>query len=874
MADVTENVCAEVDEQYIQDILLNDYGFIDGQIRKLDGYDDKNFHITDAKSCSEGIKFPSDGVILKFVNSVDSSYISLMEAQTKLMQFLGNSDFHFPMPMLNKHGQSFRSLEINGKVHVVRMTKYINGDTMSNTIADENFAEEFGSCVGYLTKKLQSFDHEGFHRENHIWALEYAGDALKFVNVFEDKNQQNILNTVLKKFQSEFLSKKDILEKSVIHGDLSFNNILATNNKITAIIDFGDVLYSYTFFELAIALCYMIAQEYKKKDPCLSNVPIKTLIEAYQRHRKLTDVELSLLHISVCARLCQSLILGKKTSLRDLSNVYVLSIQKIAWRTLQDLINDEEQNIYFKCMLTKLNILLFAHKWYSDEEFESADEGNKNNDGWEVENDFDLSNGETLENNPSKIKAVSLENPHIETISVSNNLSSLKLHEDQVQVTQDGGNLIEQTNSSITNSQSNNLIDFSKLAIDKNSNSNKSSNENVENKSNYSQVTTSQAGWGSWSSNWSVNSFLSTASALTNQVSQGLNNVIDASMGAPTPESLVSINKDEKDYHINYSNESNHNSSGSILNTDYFMSNVNHLTKIFESTGSKLINGGLDTLETVGKKTLEVLQEGDPGLRKKRALFSQKGEKINLSQILQEAKEKAEVELNHNNQESEIQKGYAYMFDHFQGVIHLESLELISKQSQMKLQTVLLTYSGTKLSELQDEIEHVKNKCCVDYDEDEKLMNSDEFIKALNNYVKMFGFDLKINKILKISDEIEKKTNNKNNLVDNAYDNAISGLAELTAAAIEIFYKIGEMLMIDTQKIEVTKKIETVICLYEAICCRIRSIANNYACLLSKIDDADISSQISDIYLESSNSSSYIQDALQLLIPILQLLVI
>jgi hypothetical protein len=43
-----------------------------------------------------------------------------------------------------------------------------------------------------------------------------------------------------------------------------------------------------------------------------------------------------------------------------------------------------------------------------------------------------------------------------------------------------------------------------------------------------------------------------------------------------------------------------------------------------ETTGSKVLTGGLDTLETIGKKTMEVLQEGDPGLKKKRALFSGK----------------------------------------------------------------------------------------------------------------------------------------------------------------------------------------------------------------------------------------------------------
>lgn len=75
-------------------------------------------------------------------------------------------------------------------------------------------------------------------------------------------------------------------------------------------------------------------------------------------------------------------------------------------------------------------------------------------------------------------------------------------------------------------------------------------------------------------------------------------------------------------------------SSESILDTNYFLSNVSQITKIVETTGSKIISGGLDTLESVGKKTLEVLQEGDPGLRKKRALFFQNTDKINLSQVL------------------------------------------------------------------------------------------------------------------------------------------------------------------------------------------------------------------------------------------------
>jgi len=54
------------------------------------------------------------------------------------------------------------------------------------------------------------------------------------------------------------------------------------------------------------------------------------------------------------------------------------------------------------------------------------------------------------------------------------------------------------------------------------------------------------------------------------------------------------------------------------------MSGVSSITRLVETTGSKVLTGGLDTLETIGKKTMEVLQEGDPGLKKKRALFSGK----------------------------------------------------------------------------------------------------------------------------------------------------------------------------------------------------------------------------------------------------------
>lgn len=44
------------------------------------------------------------------------------------------------------------------------------------------------------------------------------------------------------------------------------------------------------------------------------------------------------------------------------------------------------------------------------------------------------------------------------------------------------------------------------------------------------------------------------------------------------------------------------------------------------------MSGGLDALEFIGKKTMDVLAEGDPGLRQKREKLTGKGP--SLSQVL------------------------------------------------------------------------------------------------------------------------------------------------------------------------------------------------------------------------------------------------
>lgn len=145
------------------------------------------------------------------------------------------------------------------------------------------------------------------------------------------------------------------------------------------------------------------------------------------------------------------------------------------------------------------------------------------------------------------------------------------------------------------------------------------------------------------------------------------------------------------------------------------------------------MTGGLDTLEAIGKKTMEVLQEGDPGLKKKRAFFMNQPEKPILSQVLREAREKAAAEEK-TIEERELARKVHFesLFDDYQGLVHLEALEMLSKQCNMKIQQCLVELDAKQLTSLQEtleEIEELFDLDSVDSDNEEKKTESAKTLK-------------------------------------------------------------------------------------------------------------------------------------------------
>ena len=103
------------------------------------------------------------------------------------------------------------------------------------------------------------------------------------------------------------------------------------------------------------------------------------------------------------------------------------------------------------------------------------------------------------------------------------------------------------------------------------------------------------------------------------QVGQGISNVIEkaeASLGIPSPSEIST----EVQYAIGETNAKENGKSSPMSGPFGVFSTI---STAVQSTGKSVITGSLDALEFIGKKTMDVIAEGDPGFKRTKGLMNQ-----------------------------------------------------------------------------------------------------------------------------------------------------------------------------------------------------------------------------------------------------------
>ncbi|NXA91129.1 F1142 protein, partial [Melanocharis versteri] len=414
-----------------------------------------------------------------------------------------------------------------------------------------------------------------------------------------------------------------------------------------------------------------------------------------------------------------------------------------------------------------------------------------------------------------------------------------------------------------------------------------------------------QTGWGYWGS-WGK-SLLSTASATVATVGQGISNVIEkaeTTLGIPSPSEISSESKDATRGGENpAASNADPADDGSSFPIAGALEVLSTISTAVQSTGKSVISGGLDALEFIGKKTMDVIAEGDPGFKKTKGLINRTS---TLSQVLREAKEKEEQQTaTEVTMATEKKAHYGLLFDEFQGLSHLEALEMLSRESESKVKAVLNALSGEELDMLKEEMEQLKEAFSLPEffeEEEEEKKGDEEFTKEVTELFSELHISTKPDKVITVrasahewiaqfnsslpkeekeseeNQEVESRDGDPDTKksVEDIHAFAIRSLAELTACSIEMFHKTAALFLYgQKQEVTATDRAKSLSQLTIMLCKELSAFSKEFTTCLTTAgvkEKADVLNPlITGVFLEASNSASYIQDAFQLLLPVLQI---
>uniref|UniRef100_A0A8C3HJE4 Family with sequence similarity 114 member A1 n=1 Tax=Chrysemys picta bellii TaxID=8478 RepID=A0A8C3HJE4_CHRPI len=284
--------------------------------------------------------------------------------------------------------------------------------------------------------------------------------------------------------------------------------------------------------------------------------------------------------------------------------------------------------------------------------------------------------------------------------------------------------------------------------------------------------------------------------------------------------------------------------------------------------------------------------------------------------LLREAKEKEKQRL---AQQVTVERTahYGLLFDEFQGLSHLEALEILSNESEAKIQSFLTSLNGEQLETVKNDLIAIKEifipKESNNEEDQEKKDMEEEFVSMLTELL----FELhvaatpdKLNKARKKAHDWLEETNfstsldleekpeenkedeqkteqgggdggdkteeKKNKTVEEVYMLSIESLAEITARCIEQLHKVAELIL-HGQEVEKTAQDQAKVMtnLTSAMCNEVLSLSKKFSDSLTATGSNKkaelLNPMVSSVLLEGCNSTTYIQDAFQLLLPVLQI---
>ena len=283
-----------------------------------------------------------EAFVLKIANGEEDA--GLLEAQTEALRRVEATGI-CPRLLPTTDGEWMAQIAgQNGNRHWVRLLTYLPGTPLARQPRQTPaLLRDLGRRVAQVDAALADFDYPAIHRD-FDWDL---GQGLavveRYAPLIADGEMRVLMEKLTDDFRRETAPLLPGLRRQVIHNDANDYNVLVgdpsgdggdlytRNQQVVGLIDFGDIVHSYTVGGLAVAAAYALLD---KADPLTIAAEV---VAGYFEITPLTDAELTALWGLIRLRLCVSVCMAAYQQSQRPDDAYLAISQQPIRNTLSRL---------------------------------------------------------------------------------------------------------------------------------------------------------------------------------------------------------------------------------------------------------------------------------------------------------------------------------------------------------------------------------------------------------------------------------------------------------------------------------------------------------------------------------------------------------
>ena len=285
---------------------------------------DQNFLLKD----SGGNRF-----VLKIANAEENP--AFLDLQNRLIQFLGNAHLKTEIPrvVVTKAGEPTATIPgKNGRPAPCSRAHLARGHLhCQDPRSWRGFVALVRSRACRNRRSADRFSHPAAQRKFY-WDLQHADMAFEHLDLLP-ADRRGLVESFFAEWRR--IDWKQF-RQSVIQNDASDYNILvnsddSTGQRVTSILDYGDVVHTATACELAVAMAYVMLD---KPDPIAAAAQV---VAGYHEVYPLTEAEVDALYTLAVTRLCCSVCFAEHQKRQAPDNEYLNISNAPAWALLTKL---------------------------------------------------------------------------------------------------------------------------------------------------------------------------------------------------------------------------------------------------------------------------------------------------------------------------------------------------------------------------------------------------------------------------------------------------------------------------------------------------------------------------------------------------------